>query len=366
MNNILSNSGLIHIRDEILGHLDFDTLAVCCQVSKDWNIWVEDFVRYTLIKILDTFWDDKNFFRKVPGQSVFGWNEAVQNYAQTASVKDLKKVHESLKEFWRKDWDYWIPECYEEKVLAFPLRCKLMSVKLMQRLCNKIFHFYRMKMKGGEISQFFKGGNIETIKFLIKSSRELGIDLNLKHFHNACVDDDRELVKMMIESSKEYNIDLNARDNYGKTAFMRACISGRTEVIKIIINSSNKFDIDLNARHMNYINEEIDTERRIGDRKTGFIYACINGYLEAVKWMIEKREEFGIDIRRKDLKHRTALDYVNSYVASACVINGGLHEVKKLLENEYRKPTHKYNLRSRIRHSKDDESQPVAKKFKVK
>merc|ERR1739836_229916 len=96
MNNILSNSGLIHIRDEILGYLDFDTLAVCCQVSKDWNIWVEDFVRFTLIKTLDTFWDDKNYFRKVPGQSVLGWNEAVQNYAKNASVKDLKKVSKVL------------------------------------------------------------------------------------------------------------------------------------------------------------------------------------------------------------------------------------------------------------------------------
>ena len=50
------------------------------------------------------------------------------------------------------------------------------------------------------------------IKFLMDSSRELGIDLNLKNFHNACVDDDRELVKMMIESSKECNFgyfDLN-------------------------------------------------------------------------------------------------------------------------------------------------------------
>ena len=206
------------------------------------------------------------------------------------------------------------------------------------------------------------------IKFLINSSRELGIDLNLKNFHNACVDDDRELVKMMIESSKEFNIDLNARDNYGKTAFMRACISGFTEVIKIIVNSSNKFDIDLNAKQMNYIDEETTFERYTG--YTGFIYACINGHLEAVKWMIEKHEEFGIDIRRKDLKRKTALDYVNSFIAGDFYLDAsvdeGLHEVKKLLENEYRKPTHKYNLRSRVRQSKDDELQPVAKKFKVK
>ena len=90
---------------------------------------------------------------------------------------------------------------------------------------------------------------------------------------------------------------------------------------------------------------------------------------EYIKWIIENREEFGIDIRRKDLKNRTALDCVKSFIAVDLeVVDEALPEVKKLLENEYRKPTHKYNLRSRKRkrHSKDDESQPVANKYKVK
>ena len=358
MDNILSNSGLIDIRDQILGYLDYDTLVVCFGVSKHWKLWVEEFVRFTLVKTLDTFWDDKDYFQKVPGQSVYGWNKAIRNYAGMASVKDLKKVHESLEEFWRKDWEFWVPSDYEEKILAFPLRFRNISMKLMQRLCNKIFHFYRKK---------FKGGNIEMIKFLMDSSRELDIDLNKNRFHDACTDGHRDLVKMMIESSKKYNIDLNARDKYGKTGFMRACLSGRTEVIKIIINSSKKFGVDLNARLINSSTPTsmVTETRHIGDRKTGFIYACINGHIEAVKWMIEKHQEFGIDIRRKDLKHKTALDCVNSYIECDFeVLDEALQEVKKLLENEYRKPTHEYYLRSRIRHSKDDESQPVAKKLK--
>ena len=348
MDNILSNSGMIHIRDQILGYLDFGSLGVCCQVSKHWKMWVEDFVRFTLVKTLDTFWNNKNYFKKVPGQSVLGWNEAVRNYAGMASVKDLKKVHESLEEFWRKDCDFWVPDFYEEKMGI--------ELRLMQRLFGKIFHFHRMK---------YKGGNIEMIKFLIDSSKELMIDIN--RFNDACTNGQTEIVKLMIQSSKEYNIDLNEIDEYGKTGFMKACLNGRTEMVKILINSSREFGIDLNARSIN--SSKRTDERTIGNRKTGFIYACINSHIEAVKWMIENREEFGIDIRRKDLKNRTALDCVKSFIAVDLeVVDEALPEVKKLLENEYRKPTHKYNLRSRKRkrHSKDDESQPVAKKYKVK
>ena len=224
----------------------------------------------------------------------------------------------------------------------------------MQRLFDKIFHFHRMT---------YKGGNIEMIKFLIDLSKELMIDIN--RFNDACTNGQTEIVKLMIQSSKEYNIDLNEIDEYGKTGFMKACLNGRTEMVKILINSSREFGIDLNARSIN--SSKRTDERTIGDRKTGFIYACINSHIEAVKWMIENREEFGIDIRRKDLKNRTALDCVKSFIAVDLeVVDEALPEVKKLLENEYRKPTHKYNLRSRKRHSKDDESQPVAKKYKVK
>ena len=362
MNNILSNSGLIHIRDDILGYLDFKTLAVCCQVSKHWNIWVEDFVRLSLFKTLDRYWDDKNYYRKVPGKSVIGWNNAIRNYAQMASVKDLKKVHESVEEFWRKDYDFWSPERYEAKIGK--------ERSLMQCFYAKTFHY---------CFERFKGGNIETMKFLIDSSKELRIDIN--GFNDACkyatypMYNQTEIVKLinlMIQSSKEYDINLNAVNDYGQTGFMIACLSGRTELVKILVNSSREFRIDLNARR---IDSSIQTGYKLfrkttGDRKTGFIYACINSQIEAVKWMIEKHEEFGIDIRRKDLKRKTALDYVNSFIAGDFYLDAsvdeGLHEVKELLENEYRKPTHKYNLRSRVRQTKDDELQPVAKKFKVK
>ena len=362
MNNILSNSGLIHIRDDILGYLDFKTLAVCCQVSKHWNIWVEDFVRLSLVKTLDRYWDDKNYYRKVPGKSVIGWNNAIRNYAQMASVKDLKKVHESVEEFWRKNYDFWSPERYEAKTGK--------ERSLMQCFYAKTFHY---------CFERFKGGNIETMKFLIDSSKELRIDIN--GFNDACqyatypMYDQTEIVKLinlMIQSSKYYDIDLNAVNGHGQTGFMIACLSGRTELVKILVNSSREFRIDLNARR---IDSSIQTGYKLfrkttGDRKTGFIYACINSHIEAVKWMIEKREEFGIDIRQKDSKRRTALDLVNFFIAGDFYLDAsvdeGLHEVKELLENEYRKPTHKYNLRSRVRQTKDDESQPVAKKFKVK
>ena len=96
--------------------------------------------------------------------------------------------------------------------------------------------------------------------------------------------------------------------------------------------------------------------------------ACMNGRKEAVKLMIEKREEYGIDIRQKDNKRRHALSLISSITSGRNEneiqqVVPHSSELKKLLENEYRKPTHSYNLRSRRGlSSKDNDSQPKAKR----
>ena len=56
MESISTNSGLLHLSEQIFGYLNHDTLEVCRKVSKHWRGFLE---RLSLIKYLQEFGDQK-------------------------------------------------------------------------------------------------------------------------------------------------------------------------------------------------------------------------------------------------------------------------------------------------------------------
>ena len=311
MDNILSNSGLIHIRDQIFGDFSCETLESCLRVSKHWNECLEDLFRLSLIKYLYEYGD--NEIREYRTQSVItvretipGWNKAVEKYSEEASIEDLKEVKKSLA----------LPmlgDCDEPRLWLVHLAAQCGRLKLMQFFFLSDYDF---------INDFDVIGN--------------------NTLHCACRS--IEMIKLIVESSKELGIDLNARDSYGKTVFMYACSFGELDMMELMINSSKEFEIDLNARHTK---AQRGFTEHFGN--TAFIFACIRGQTEAVKLMIENRIEFGIDITKGDNRGKTPLECVYAFIVEG---KQDLGEIRVILENEY---------------SKDSELQlmpPVAKKRK--
>ena len=89
MEEILSNPGLIHIREQIFGHFDCKTLEICQEVfakryGEDWDSWLE---RLILIQHIFEFGDT----------NVPGWNKAVKKFVKLASLNDLNEVKGSIK-----------------------------------------------------------------------------------------------------------------------------------------------------------------------------------------------------------------------------------------------------------------------------
>ena len=86
MENILSNPGLIDIREQIFGHFDQKTLEICREVfanrfGEDWDSWLE---RLILVqRMLESgnkfkMKDEKQTFRDF----VSGWDKAVKKFGK--------------------------------------------------------------------------------------------------------------------------------------------------------------------------------------------------------------------------------------------------------------------------------------------
>ena len=127
MENILSNQGLIHIRDQIFGDFTSETLEICLQVSNHWNECLEDLFRLSLVKYL---------------------NECIV-------VGALRLCHLKLTQFlFLTDYDFSRP---------YP-----------------VDHYYTSSMID---LAYFDSSSIEMVKLMVDSSKEVGIDLNGTDIH---------------------------------------------------------------------------------------------------------------------------------------------------------------------------------------
>ena len=102
MENILTNSGLIHIREQIFGYFDQKTLKNCREAfaqkyGEDWDLWLE---RLILVQCIFEFGDKEILLaeqtkwrygrllsRTILRDVVPGWDKAVKKFVKMASLK---------------------------------------------------------------------------------------------------------------------------------------------------------------------------------------------------------------------------------------------------------------------------------------
>ena len=264
MENILTNSGLIHIREKIFDHFDHKTLKICREVfakkyGEDWDLWLEKRILFhRLLEIGDKKTRNPQCFdltRIVLIKNLIpGWDKAVKQFVivKIASLNDLNEVKESL-----KGLSY---GCYIN---------------------------YEFKYGWYENSNFWDGllhhaackGHVKLMELLFYT----GLKINKEHswylesaFSVACNYDQQEIVNLMVTSSKEYGIDLNVRDRSGRTGFMGACQRGHLRIVKLLIENRAKYGINIQTKDnsgrtaldlVNLVNEEIESELSIRGRR---------------------------------------------------------------------------------------------------
>ena len=276
---IMKSQGLYHIREQMFGYLNYETLDNCREVSELWN---ESLERIALIKFIEEFADrNLEYTHQKVSTIIPGWQNAAKKYGVQASIEDLEGVKDSLKKLARG----------KGKCCPYPVH-------------------------GAAIN-----GDVKLMEFILKTS----YDMNTKvrggrtAWHLACYNGQTETAQLIMQNSNDFGIDLNAKGNNGNTAFHWACYNRRTETAQLIMQNSKEFSIDLNAKN-NY-------------GSTAFHWACYNGRTETVQMILKNWKEFSIDIKSQDNQGKTALDLINRFYLT--LLFNQFNQIKKMLEKEY-------------------------------
>jgi len=217
MENILTNSGLIHIRVQIFGYLDHKTLKNCREAfakrfGEDWYLCE----RLVLVQSLLEFGDKVKYgisFEKNLRDFIPGWDKAVKKFDKMASLNDLYEVIGSLKVY-----------VEDKKVDVADLYMPL--------------HFAACK------------GHVKVMELLLHTDLNINerVDRGLTPFIIACLNGHTEVVNLMITSSKEYGIDLNACCDRGWTVFFLACLKPHMEIVKLMVEKRTQYEINIHQK----------------------------------------------------------------------------------------------------------------------
>ena len=324
MELIMTNPGFYHIRNQIFGYLNNETIENCRKVSMVWN---ESLEKMALIKFLLEFgntvidWtiDDEGIVTGDTELSTIipSWNKAANIHGAKSSIEDLQEIKDSLGKLLVENG----------KCCIYPVHqaAENGNVKLMEFFLSTS---YDMNSQDScERTVFHLAcANEATAQLLIELSTILGIDLNAIDIygrtpsHHACSNGTTETVKLLAE----LGIAFNTRDEDGETPFHKACAFGRTETVKLLIELSTKLGIDVNA--INIIGETafhkacessstsetvkllidssiklgIDLNARKNHGATPFHFACVTDRTDTVKLLIDSSTKFGIDLNAKD------------------------------------------------------------------
>ena len=242
MENILTNPGLIDIREQIFGQFDLKTLKNCREVfakkfGEEWDLWLE---RLIMIQCIVEFGDNevKPYYAygtpKNLSDSIPGWDKAAKKFGKTASLDDLNEVKGSLKGFFELERGW-------------------------------LFDYANV------------GGHVKLMKLLFLTDLNINDENNgFTPFTDACLLGPTEIVNLMVTSSKEYGIDLNACDVSGETGFDIACQRGHTEIVKLMIENRAKYGINIKQEDkygctaLDIVNGEIEWQYLSEKKKATF------------------------------------------------------------------------------------------------
>ena len=236
MEKIMTNPGLFSIRDNIFGHLTYEDLEICCKVSDSWNESLNknsSLKRKSLVKYLLEF--GGNFMKieykwKKVLEVIPGWNKGVKKVGSQASLDDLKEIKELILEHYNTfAYNYYENNSYENPVFWAARKGHLTLMKLF--LETSFDMNTRVPYSSGStifLEAVAFSGSSEMVQLIIRSSKENGIDLNLRDVYgqsawsHACEFSRLlEIPKLIFENYKEFGIDIMHEDEEGYTALDR-------------------------------------------------------------------------------------------------------------------------------------------------
>ncbi len=177
-----------------------------------------------------------------------------------------------------------------------------------------------------------KDNNIEEFKALLKSYKDLGIDVNFQNKDGntalmlSVERGNIEIVKLLLnckDDNNSYIVNPNIQNNNGETVLMIAVENGDIEIVKLLLNckdANNSYIVNPNIQNNN--------------SESALLMAVLKGYTEISEFLIRNEEEgrYPVNIDLEDADGLTALDHArrnNDYIKRLLKIKMKQNEIPK-------------------------------------
>ena len=295
LSRLISNQGFDWIVESIFTYLDPNSLAKCRLVSKSWKAFI-DSRRTILVCQLQQL---KQIKLEVPNAKV--WYklrrivESQRKYSIIEKFPEFGQVFLDLERYatghelsvivmFLKDYS---------KHQRFPIG-KLFNFKL------DLKHFLLSKrIVRSPLHQAIRNGDQEFVRIIMKRTK-LDFQSPIQVDGQQCVTYlalavlNQAMVELLFEYALEKHINLNVPDERGQTAFHFACMHGTTNVVKFFLENVLEEFLQVNLLDQDWI---------IGPLH----FACIGNQSETVQLLLDKSDQFGIDINTVDRNGWTLL-----------------------------------------------------------
>jgi len=344
MDELVTNSGFLHIKEQIFGYLDAPTLVNCVLVSKNWNSALE---KSLIVRKLDYLLNvDKPLEDNYPlTVSEYDHFSDLWKYLRTkANLEELRYICQILDKYreddygwshfedqWRRDREQYEVDpffrliedhgCLDLFKIIVKAKVKWWEIDFGEQ-CDTSMRYSRWSILHEACREY----SFEIFELLILDLLKNNIDLQKNYHFSKLVyeldymhEDDREFddeddgsvlheavrygtvdkVKLLIDHSNELGLDVNCKDVHGRTPIFNACHN--ESVFRYLLDVAKEKSIAVNVSDKHgYTLMHLRDSHDFQDPR--FLYGYIpNDTIAHI--LLQRSEEFQIDVNAKNAKH---------------------------------------------------------------
>ena len=357
LDELVRNSGLQHIAQNIFQHLDLPTLSRCRQVSSSWKICIDN---------------DKYWWKKLLKHKSFIWTGNgmdLPDLVETLNYICAKETLANMKLFGQLVLDYFLclkkPQLWkgfrESASFDTPIHYAahknrldifdfLANIPVLPNLNIQNRYEYSDQLQGTLLGNACAENQTLVLEYFMNLKGAKKIDFNCKIegyeegdrgfslFHEACKFGNIEVVKLFLKYADELNIDLNLRESTCVERWTPFMLTSSTEVLELLLNDKR---IDVNATNddgdtllsyaFDYNNNDEEENVELIDcllrspridlnsgplahlQRTLLHRACQNKFHQRAEALLKAAIKRGFDVNQKDLRGLTAAHFAFGY-----------------------------------------------------
>ena len=304
-----------HIPRQILGFLDLTSIVRCLRLSKTIKAFIENerFLYLSKSRLLRKSWKVTWRHCNLKRDSFLGsnhhphWIKVFDHFENEANIEDLQEFVWFMKSYYRRsenDGALYSPLVHAARVGSLKVLKYCFDNKFPgdpYHLSKKYYNEYHPDCRS-PLVMACKKGRADVVRLILSYAhiKDVGInqsdDRDRTAFHWACKIGHLEIVKLLLDHLK------TTLSNSDLTPVEKACEKYWKD-FEATQSSDSDTDDEWDRISFVRLDPNARTQQPHDNAVTGFHYACQNGHLDVVEYLLEKSAELNINVNAKDQCH---------------------------------------------------------------